>query len=408
MGREMGRETGREPGGLAPSAPKKNLQTHCFLCIFIYKNKGKTMGPIRYYNMIRQSKNPKYLRYEMVRYAKEYGVKRAARMFNTTPKTVRKWLRRWEPGSMRGLEDLSRAPKNPKRYITEKQRQQVITLKKMLPSFGAKRIKDNFGLTISDKAIRRIWHEEGLLRKKRKKHKTKQNLRALKAEWKLFEQISIDTKDLDDIPEFWLQMMRLGLPKVQYTAREVVSGMQFLGYAEERSLIYAALFAEILIKHLQKCGVDLSNSRAQTDNGPEFIGSWNAKQDSIFTKTITAVPGFQHTTIPPGAHTWQADVETAHRIIEDEFYEVEIFRNRYDFIQKAATYNLWFNVARKNSYKENQTPWEIAYKRNPKLSPELPTLPPLFLDKIYFQRTANNNSGGYDVIPHPFFKNFSQ
>ena len=61
MGREMGRETGREPGGLAPSAPKKNLQTHCFLCIFTYKNKGKTMGPIRYYNMIRQSKNPKYL-----------------------------------------------------------------------------------------------------------------------------------------------------------------------------------------------------------------------------------------------------------------------------------------------------------------------------------------------------------
>jgi len=62
-------------------------------------------------------------------------------------------------------------------------------------------------------------------------------------------------------------------------------------------------------------------------------------------------------TIPPGAHTWQADVETAHRLIEDEFYEVEKFTSKTDFLKKLTTYTLWFNVDRKNSYKENQTPW---------------------------------------------------
>jgi len=73
------------------------------------------------------------------------------------------------------------------------------------------------------------------------------------------------------------------------------------------------------------------------------------------TKTVMSVPGLTHTTIPPGAHTWQSDVETVHRLIEDES-----FSSRDDFLKKASSYSLWFNVARKNSYKENQTPWEIA------------------------------------------------
>jgi hypothetical protein len=62
------------------------------------------------------------------------------------------------------------------------------------------------------------------------------------------------------------------------------------------------------------------------------------------------VKGLEHHTIPPGAHTWQSDVETAHRLIEDEFYEVETLSSRDDFLAKATTYNLWFNAVRKNSY----------------------------------------------------------
>ncbi len=48
--------------------------------------------------------------------------------------------------------------------------------------------------------------EKGLLKKKRKKHKTKNDLRTVKAVWKLSKQIDIDTKDLIDIPELWPQI----------------------------------------------------------------------------------------------------------------------------------------------------------------------------------------------------------
>jgi transposase len=295
---------------------------------------------MEYYDMIKEFKDSRRYRLEIVRYANEHGIKPAARTFHTTPTTVRKWLKRWEPGSLRGLEDQSKAPKHPKTYITDEQKAQTIKIKKMLPSFGAERIKDIFNLPISEKAIRKIWKKEGILRTKRRKHKTKQDLRAVKAKWRLFEQICWDTKDLIDIPEFWPQIKALKLPKVQYTAREVVSGNQYIAFADERALCYAALFAELVLSHLIACKVRFNRSRAQTDNGSEFTGSWNAENDSIFTKTVESFKGITHTRIPPGAHTWQSDVETVHRIIEDEFYEVETFKDRQDFLAKAAAYNL--------------------------------------------------------------------
>jgi len=299
-----------------------------------------------------------------------------------------------QEGTLLGLEELSRAPQNPYRKIGPEQRQQVIKLKVQLPSWGAQWMKRDFDLTISEKAIRRIWRQEGLLRKKRRKHQTKNDLRAVKAKWRLFEQTCWDTKELTDIPELWLQIRRHNLPTIQYTTREVVSGLQLIAYAHERALCYSTLFAEIVLEHLQRCGVQFSDARVQSDNGSEFIGSWNARNDSSFTKTVQTIPGLTHTTIPPAAHRWQADVETVHNLIEDEFYMAETFISRRDFLNKASAYILWFNAARKNSSKGNKTPWEIIKQKNPKLNPEIVALPPLFLDELLNNKFHSKNKGG--------------
>jgi len=359
------------------------------------------MCPVQYYTMIRQSKEPKLFRYELVKYAREHGIKPAAREFNTTVKTVRKWVRRWEPGSLRGLEDQSKAPKSKHCRIDPQQKKKAIELKRQLKSWGAQRIKQQFGLKISVKAIRRIWKEEGLLKKKRRKHKTKNDLREVKAKWKLFEQIDIDTKALYDIPEYWPQMRKLRLPRYQYTARDVVSGLMFIGYAEECNLTYAALFAKIIIDHLRQCGVALGRCRIQTDNGSEFIGAWSAKEPSAFTRTIESVPGLKHHTIPPGAHTYQADVETVHRLIEDEFFEIEKFSSSQLFYAKASAYSLWFNVARTNSYKNNLTPWEIIHQRDPTVNPNIARLPALPLDHLLKLKLEKPTQRGYHLVTHP-------
>ncbi len=222
----------------------------------------------------------------------------------------------------------------------------------------------------------------------------------------MFEQIDLDTKDLDDIPQLWPQIRHLGLPLIQYTAREVVSGLHFLGYAQERSLACSTLFARPLLQHLQSCGVNLAGCRFQTDNGSEFIGSVQARHDSAFTPAVQSVTGLLHQTIPLSAHTWQANVETAHRFIEDEFYEVESFSSRSDFLTKTTSYLLWFNTLRKNSYKNNQSPWEILHHRDPLLPKKVLTLPPLFLDELHNKTLELPAPGDTILFRVPFFGEF--
>ena len=50
------------------------------------------MCSCKYYDIMRKSKDKKFIRYQMVNHAKEYGIKPTARAFNTNVKTVRKWL----------------------------------------------------------------------------------------------------------------------------------------------------------------------------------------------------------------------------------------------------------------------------------------------------------------------------
>jgi hypothetical protein len=88
--------------------------------------------------------------------------------------------------------------------------QQVLALRQKLPAFGAARLKREFDLPLSHMAMQRIWREHGLLKARKKKYLRKQDLAHIKEQWALFQQISADTKDLDDIPQYRLQAERLG------------------------------------------------------------------------------------------------------------------------------------------------------------------------------------------------------
>ena len=92
------------------------------------------------------------------------------------------------------------------------------------------------------------------------------------------------------------------LPSYQYTAREVTTGALFLAFADKQSLTCATLFIERVIEHLKDHGIDMSQVTVQTDKGCEFIGSWQAKEESAFTKTIEDNRA-THKTIPFRAHT---------------------------------------------------------------------------------------------------------
>ena len=301
----------------------------------------------------------------MVIYAQEHGVKPTARLYAIGSKTVLKWVRRFKIGGYQALADISRRPHFSPKKTPQGLTQRIVKLKAEYKRVGAEQIKILENLTTSAKTMRKIWRDNGVSsRQRRKKHVTKQNLREIKKQFALFERVCEDTKDLDDIPEYWTAMMRNRLPKVQYTFREVSCGVQFLGFADERSLINSELYASHVNEHLKKYGLIIEKGIRQTDNGSEYCGSWLAKKASAYTKVIESAK-LIHGTIPPGAHRFQSDVETVHNLIETEFYEIENFTYRTDFMEKANTYQLFFNLQRPNTYKENKNPWQLAQKKRP-------------------------------------------
>jgi hypothetical protein len=337
----------------------------------------------------------------MVTHAKEHGVKPTARLYATTPKTVRKWTERFDEGGYQALNDLSRRPLSSPRATSDDRTKKIVALRGYYKRLGADQVKILENMPESSKTIRKIWRKHGVSsRKRRKKHVTKQNLREIKKQFALFERSCEDTKDLDDIPEYWPQMMDKKLPRVQYTHREVSCGVQFLGFADERSLMHAMIFTEYINEHLKRYGLIVENGIRQTDNGSEYIGAWSAKNPSAYTLAIESEK-LVHGTIPPGAHRFQSDVETVHGLIETEFYEIEEFSDRIDFMEKAYTYQLFFNLDRPNTYKENKSPWQLAQEKLPDIPKEALMLPPVDLDALLDKRLANLATGGYYVSSGP-------
>jgi len=358
------------------------------------------LNTLTYYTIMRESKDPKYLRLQTVMCAQEHGNKPSAKQFNTTVKTVRKWRKRYEENDYAGLESQSRRPKHSPGRIPQERRDYLASLRKEYKRLGASQLKYLCDLPEGKRTLEKIWREAGLSRKRRKKHETKRNLREIKKRWRLFQQIDEDTKDLYDIPEYWAQMMDKKLPKVEYTSRDVTSGLTFICFAYERSVKNSECFADYITEHLLKNRIDLSKTTRQTDNGSEFIGAWNAKEDSIYTEAIQKIKGQRHKTIPPGAHRFQSDVETFHNLIEMEFLELEKFSSVQNFLDKAYSYMLFFNLRRPNSYKENKTPFELAKMKNSNITEKISFLPPIILDELVEKRISQR---GYDVRATPLY-----
>jgi hypothetical protein len=361
------------------------------------------MCPLSYYQIMRNCKDKRAHRYQMVQYALVHGVKPTARVFKTSPPLVRTWLNRFKGRGYQGLLDLSRRPHHSPRATPQAIKDHIVGLRKKYRRLGAEQVKALENLKQAPKTIRKFWRDAGVARgRRRKKHITKQNLREVKKQFYLFQQCCEDTKDLFDIPEYWPQMKRLNLPVVQYTRREISCGVLFTGFANERSLIHAALFAAYINRQMTKYkAMPEDSARCQTDNGSEFCGSWNAKEPSAYTRTVESLPGQEHTTIFPGAHRMQADVETVHGLMETEFYEIEKFADRADFMCKANTYQLFFNLERPNTYKEHKTPWQLAQEKKPDLDKRLLMTPAVDLDLLLNTYLTSLAQGGKDLLTNP-------
>ena len=338
------------------------------------------------------------LRLEMVLWSREHGLSAAARRYQTTRKTVRKWLTRYQMLGLDGLKDQKRAPKHIPHKMDKTTEEKIIEIRKKLHTFGARPLKDRLGIVYSHTAIHRVMKQAGLVQKRRKRWRKRQDLSELKKKLFFFEKSQIDTKDLSDILKYWPLIRRLRLPRYEYACRELSIGASFFAYADENTSTNASKFADYVAEHLKRHGIKTARIQWQSDNGSEYIGSVNKKTNrpSAFEKVLLRHE-IKHGRIPPRCSWLQGDVETFNRIVENEFFDIESFENQDEFLGKTYAYQLYFNHQRKNRYRDNKSPLDILKERFPEVDENVLNLPPIRLDHLDETLVAEGLGSGYHV-----------
>jgi len=331
------------------------------------------------------------LRHQLVQFARTKGIKAAARHFGCFRNTVRKWFRRFQDQGNAGLRSRSRAPKSCPHKTKESLENKVVALRKKTPGFGARRLIEEFALPLGHNAAQRIINAHQLTRPAKRRHRRKNDLRAVKAAYPPFTRFQMDVKYLTDIPFYWPQMQHNGLPHFQYTIRELSCGAQFLAYSNELSKTYSTLAIERFLKHLQQHGLDTKQVVITTDLGVEFDGDTVHYRPESFHLTIQQRFGAEHRFNPPSCPNANADVESVHNTIEAELFDAQVFSSKGDFFAKTATYQLWYNAARKNSSRGYKSPADLLAIKAPKLSPKIFLLHPIPLESLL------PTLGGHDV-----------
>lgn len=294
---------------------------------------------VPYYQVVKVMKSKFNFRYHLVQYAKTHSVSSAAREFRVSRKIVRKWIRRFEKGGLRALEDQTRAPRHIPHKLKELDENKIQLTREKYPQWGPKRLKMLARLPFGASAIYRVLRERRLCHKK-KKYQKKRDLRELKKSlYGVFEKFQVDVKYLDDIPEFYPFLLRLGLPKFELTARCIISGATLTSYADSNTTTNAGIFAEYVMGHLKHYGVEVSKTEFQYDNGSEFIGNVSKREGKTPFQARIDYYRASHGRIPPASPTFNSDVESFHRIVEQEFYSCEAFENRTQFFAKAYSYS---------------------------------------------------------------------
>ena len=342
------------------------------------------------------SSDPKFaLRHELVTYALKMGIKAAARCYECSRNTVRKWIRRFALIHNKGLIPISRAPHSCPHKTSPELEAKCVAKRKQTPGFGSRRLIAEFDLKIGHNALDRIFRQHELTRKPKRRHKRKNDLRAVKAAYAPFTRFQMDVKYLTDIPFYWPQMQANGLPRFQYTLRELSCGAQFLAYSNELSKTYSTFAVDRFLKHLNNHHIDTSKIIITTDLGCEFDGGTTDYQGAGFHLTIEQKYQAKHRFNPPSCPNANADVESVHNTIETELFDAQVFSSKADFFAKTATYQLWYNAARKNTSRGYKSPADLLAIKASQISPTIFLLHPIPLESLL------NQQGGHDVPGRP-------
>jgi len=345
------------------------------------------------------SDDVKIYRLQLVQYARKYGIKPAAKEFGTTPKTVRKWVKRYQEDKELGMKDLPRPKLNCPHRIDPETEQRIIEFRKAHMRWGARTIKEALELDYSQVAIHRVIKQAGLILPKRTKSKKRKDMTEARAKVKAFSRFQVDIKYLTDIPEYEFWRWEHNFPKYLIVARDYKTGASFCAYSHEKTPVATGLFMDLVLHALKRYGIRPETLTIQTDNGSEFTNP-SSKKPSYFETIVKEKHGARHYLIPYARPTWNSDVESFNNLVEEQFFSCEKPHNTKDLIARTWAYQIWFNGYRKNRGRNDMTPEQI-YQMEMGVDKKIPVIAPFVVDNFIKYTELVRDKGGYFLALPP-------
>jgi len=193
-------------------------------------------------------------------YNRTKNMRKTAKILSCSVSTVSKFVNR--AINKQTLENLSRAPKNPKRSITD-EILKILKEERIKTNLGRRRLtrhlKEQFSIIISDNTtaywLRRLNLARPCKQRARYKGVSYYNLPKLKP----LQHWQIDTKDIRDsktLPkEVYRHLIREKLPRYQFTAIDVKTRIKLLAYAYNLNRTNGIAFIKLIINWLRANGL---------------------------------------------------------------------------------------------------------------------------------------------------------
>jgi len=306
-------------------------------------------------------------RLEVVRIAESQSPQQALIKTGIPIRTIHSWTKKFREHGVKGLRDLSRAPK----FIANKKDRDGALSKTLVELHekepGLMRIQilgklflvaspDTPTLSWMDRSTRRL----GLTHQRKKRT----NEHKLRYEIPVPGYLQIDTKFVEKEGE-------PGQKLYQFTAIDECSRVRFLGSSLCKSAKAAALFLDDAITFFRSLGVNVV--QAQTDHGTEFTLPHNEATLASYARGETDEPlftqvcqsrGVRHKLIQPRTPQLNGKVERSHRIDGERFYSRFSFSSEHTHDHALKT--LWmpeYNELRPHGALNYKTPMEFLKQR---------------------------------------------
>lgn len=270
----------------------------------------------------------------LIKYAKKYGVTKAAIRYKTNRQYIYRWLKRYD-GTNESLLNKSTKPHSHPNQHTEKEIKLIRNMLKRnkhyrLVVFWVKLRQRGYTRTVTSLYRMLIKLELAPIKPKNPKYIPKPYQQMTFPG----ERVQVDVKH---VPRVCIVGDANGKKFYQYTAIDEYSRFRYVEAFEEASTYTSTIFLQNMIKVF-----NFKVHCVQTDNGFEFTNRFGNNKPTMFEKALKDL-GIEHKRIRPFTPRHNGKVERSHRKDNEYFYAVKTFYSLDDFSIQLKRHNNWYN-----------------------------------------------------------------